>query len=101
MNDDPTPERLMAEALLARKKSKMAAYRETKHLHDTALDAGRVRDAETFFLTGLWMVFNDWHGTEDHNGCRDCAEAARLAYSDATTPGFMFDKCGKHRGGGR
>ena len=29
--------------------------------------------------------------------CEDCKECARHAYSDATTPGFFFDKCEKHR----
>lgn len=28
--------------------------------------------------------------------CPDCADAARLAYSDATTPGFFNPKCAKH-----
>ena len=28
--------------------------------------------------------------------CADCAEAAKLAYSDATTPGFFSSKCDKH-----
>lgn len=29
--------------------------------------------------------------------CTDCLDAARLAYSDATTPGFFHDRCEKHR----
>ena len=29
--------------------------------------------------------------------CADCDEAAKLAYSDATTPGFFEPKCAKHR----
>jgi hypothetical protein len=29
--------------------------------------------------------------------CADCREAMRHAYSDATTPGFFFDRCDKHR----
>ena len=29
--------------------------------------------------------------------CEDCNAAMRLAYSDATTPGFFPDKCEKHR----
>lgn len=29
--------------------------------------------------------------------CKDCNEAARHAYSDATTPGFFSPKCEKHR----
>lgn len=29
--------------------------------------------------------------------CKDCAANARAAYSDATTAGFMYDKCEKHR----
>jgi hypothetical protein len=32
--------------------------------------------------------------------CADCDACARHAYSDATTPGFFFDKCEKHREGG-
>jgi hypothetical protein len=33
-------------------------------------------------------------GTEQ---CKDCDEAAKHAYSDATTPGFFEPKCKKHR----
>lgn len=29
--------------------------------------------------------------------CPDCAEAARLAYSDAVTPGFFNPKCARHQ----
>ena len=29
--------------------------------------------------------------------CPDCAEAKRHSYSDATTPGFFYDRCLKHR----
>ena len=29
--------------------------------------------------------------------CPDCDKAASHAYSDATTPGFFFNKCAKHR----
>jgi hypothetical protein len=29
--------------------------------------------------------------------CKDCEEAAKHAYSDATTPGFFSPKCQKHR----
>jgi TolA-binding protein len=29
--------------------------------------------------------------------CSDCDEAAKHAYSDATTPGFFSPKCRKHR----
>lgn len=29
--------------------------------------------------------------------CTDCEAAARHANSDATTPGFFYDKCEKHR----
>lgn len=29
--------------------------------------------------------------------CPDCDEAAKHAYSDATTPGFFYSKCAKHR----
>ena len=29
--------------------------------------------------------------------CPDCDDAAKLAYSDATTPGFFSAKCPKHR----
>jgi hypothetical protein len=29
--------------------------------------------------------------------CPDCQSAAKLAYSDATTPGFMYYKCDRHR----
>lgn len=29
--------------------------------------------------------------------CPDCAEAARLAYSEAATPGFFNPKCSKHQ----
>ena len=29
--------------------------------------------------------------------CADCDECARHAYSDATTPGFFYSKCEKHR----
>jgi hypothetical protein len=29
--------------------------------------------------------------------CADCREAKRHAYSDATTPGFFYDRCEKHR----
>lgn len=31
------------------------------------------------------------------NCCPDCQRAARHAYSDATTPGFFYDKCERHR----
>lgn len=30
------------------------------------------------------------------DGCKDCDEAAKHAYSDATTPGFFSPKCSKH-----
>jgi len=30
-------------------------------------------------------------------GCPDCDEAAKHAYSDATTPGFFYSKCERHR----
>lgn len=29
--------------------------------------------------------------------CPECQECKRHAYSDATTPGFFYDKCEKHR----
>jgi hypothetical protein len=29
--------------------------------------------------------------------CADCREAMRHAYSDATTPGFFYDRCERHR----
>jgi hypothetical protein len=29
--------------------------------------------------------------------CADCREAMRHAYSDATTPGFFYEHCEKHR----
>lgn len=29
--------------------------------------------------------------------CKDCDDCARHAYSDATTPGFFYDKCERHR----
>lgn len=29
--------------------------------------------------------------------CAECDACARHAYSDATTPGFFFDKCERHR----
>jgi hypothetical protein len=29
--------------------------------------------------------------------CADCDACARHAYSDATTPGFFYNKCEKHR----
>ena len=29
--------------------------------------------------------------------CEDCRAAARLAFSDATTPGFYFSKCERHQ----
>lgn len=29
--------------------------------------------------------------------CPDCCEAMKHAYSDATTPGFFYDRCEKHR----
>lgn len=29
--------------------------------------------------------------------CLDCEACAKHAYSDATTPGFFYDKCEKHR----
>ena len=29
--------------------------------------------------------------------CPDCREAMKHAYSDATTPGFFYDRCEKHR----
>lgn len=31
------------------------------------------------------------------NNCEDCKACARHAYSDATTPGFFYDKCERHR----
>ena len=31
------------------------------------------------------------------SNCKDCDDCARHAYSDATTPGFFYDKCEKHR----
>lgn len=34
----------------------------------------------------------------DPNSCPDCREAMRRANSDATTPGFFFDRCDRHRG---
>lgn len=33
----------------------------------------------------------------DNDQCTDCDNAARYAYSDATTPGFFSPKCEKHR----
>ena len=35
--------------------------------------------------------------TESDKSCPDCDEAAKLAYSDATTPGFFYPRCRKHR----
>ena len=29
--------------------------------------------------------------------CFDCEQAAKLAYSDSTTPGFLYDRCERHR----
>jgi hypothetical protein len=36
-------------------------------------------------------------GVESPKRCMDCDEAAKHAYSDATTPGFFSPKCAKHR----
>ncbi len=33
--------------------------------------------------------------------CPDCQAAKRHAYSDATTPGFFFTQCDKHRAAGK
>lgn len=35
--------------------------------------------------------------TRRADGCPDCAKARAHAYSDATTPGFFFTECEKHR----
>jgi hypothetical protein len=35
--------------------------------------------------------------TERPERCSDCDAAARHAYSDATTPGFFFSTCARHR----
>lgn len=42
-------------------------------------------------------VFED--DEEATESCKDCDEAARLAYSDATTPGFFHLRCEKYRKG--
>ena len=41
-----------------------------------------------------WIIF-----VKQAERCADCDEAARFAYSDATTPGFFSPKCSKHREG--
>lgn len=67
---------------------------------------------------GLWIIYDsDKHGCIYGSGrdekaawadararieatperCKDCDDCARHAYSDATTPGFFYDKCEKHR----
>lgn len=44
-------------------------------------------------------ICNEFARQIDARHCKDCAEAARQSYSEATTPGFFFDKCAKHRKG--
>lgn len=48
-------------------------------------------DFETFLLT---------ISPERVTACPACEEAAKHAYSDATTPGFFYNKCEKHRTAG-
>lgn len=46
----------------------------------------------------LWAVRDNVAAAlEQKERCADCDKAARLAYSDAATPGFVYDKCEKHR----
>jgi hypothetical protein len=60
--------------------------------------------AAVIALRKLGHSVYDFRGTgtgwgEELN-CPDCQAAKRHAYSDATTPGFFFTECSKHRGPG-
>jgi hypothetical protein len=107
MSETPIPRRIdvlrytEAENAIRRAVQIVEGMRCDTRLTDAVVFLGQAKDRVADFVDGVEpqpKVTPGRHVPAPREAeCQDCLNAAKSAYSDATTPGLFYDKCEKHR----